>query len=172
MLSFEEEEQRLLGTALSPAPQRLVLTLAGISAKDSASVLAQIKNVLRTVVAVRAGGVDWPSTEEWARRLPRWFVEGCAPERTQAEIEEWLKFWRALPPLKRAAASEERAWTLSGWLHWFAPGGDERQWRWLDAGVEGDHRLWITIEVAGYPTAYGALRWLLRAAAVTNIDER
>lgn len=172
MLSFEEEEQRLSGTAPSPASQRLVLTLGGTSTKDSASALAQIKDVLRAVVAVRARGADWPNTAEWANRLPQWFVEACAPERTQAEIEEWLKFWRALPPGKRAAASEARAWTLSGWLHWFAPTGDERQWRWLDSGIEGEHRLWITIEVAGYPTAYGALRWLLRTAGITNIEER
>jgi hypothetical protein len=83
----------------------------------------------------------------------------------------WLKKWRALSPEEQAAEEERQPWALADWLHWFAKGPDERQWRWLSGRPIARDRLQITLEVAGLPTAYGALAWLLRAAGAVKVGE-
>lgn len=172
MRSFLDEEHLLNGNGPAAKTHSLTLTIEGTCASGSESVLERVKDGLRPVVAARAHGNAWPSDAEWSQRLPFWFVDACVPERTPAEITAWMDHWRTLSPKRQAIAAEARAWTLSGWLHWFAPGGDERQWRWFDSGIISSDRFWITIEVEGYPTAYGALRWLLRAAGATDLEEK
>lgn len=169
MISFLEELRNLDGLPKAPAQSGLLtLTLQG---DGDVEVISRAKEVLRPVVSILARGSDWPDVDEWTSTLPEWFVRACVPEPTQAEADAWLKRWHSLSPARKAEEEERQPWSLPAWLHWLSPGENERQWRWLDAGTEG-HRLWITIEVAGYPTAYGALRWLLRAAGATHINER
>lgn len=43
------------------------------------------------------------------------------------------------------------------------------EWFWWDAEVGTDGTLQVTVEVPGWPTALGALDWLLRAAGAAEI---
>ena len=83
------------------------------------------------------------------------------------EAERWVAWWRTLAPADKARAESEKRWTLEDWLYWLTP--SQRQWFWWDAVTDGDHALRVTVEVADWPTALGALDWLLRAAGASEV---
>jgi len=126
----------------------------------AADVLRRSREVLHAVLI--GAEPAWPSVEVWSRRLPLWFVEGCAAEQSAEDREQWLDWWRGLDPAARASAAEERPWSFRDWLSWLQPG--ERQWFWWDGRVVGPDEARILVEVPSWPTALGALTWLLRVA--------
>src|SRR5436305_4029099 len=130
------------------------------------TLLARCREVLLTVLG--QSETDWPSTVSWAELLPDWFVAACTPERSPAEAERWLAWWRTLDPEEKAKAANEQPWTLADWLYWLTPA--ERQWYWWDATIESDTALRVVVEVPGWPAALGALDWLLRAAGATEVS--
>lgn len=77
--------------------------------------------------------------------MPEWFVAACSPERT----------------------AEKTSWTLADWLYWMEP--DERQWFWWDARIDGEGATTVLVEVPRWPSATGALEWLLRAAGASSV---
>lgn len=105
--------------------------------------------------------------EEWRAILPGWFVAACGPEMSLEDAELWLVWWRALGPEGKALAETDSRWPLADWLYWVTP--SERPWYWWDAEVTGDGGLRVIVEVPGWPTALGALDWLLRACGVREI---
>jgi hypothetical protein len=115
-------------------------------------------------------GPDWPTLEKWSTLLPQWFVDACAPEQSQQETEEWLVWWRSLPPDEQAAAEDAQPWSLGDWLHWFKP--EERTWFWWDARVISPDTLRLIVQITDWPTPLGSLRWLLTAAGAREIDEQ
>jgi len=131
---------------------------------NAADVLARVREVMGEIVKT---GEPWPDLEYWRSQLPRWFVDASAPERSRDEIEQWLAWWRSLPPHEQAQAAAEQKWTLADWLFSVQP--SERQWFWWDARVESPDILRVLVEVPGDPVALGALEWLLRAAGATEI---
>jgi hypothetical protein len=171
MTPYSEELRRLDGQAPSGTATMLRLVLVAKCPRGAAEVLERVRDVLGRVVGALASGSELPDARKWRETLPSWFVEACRPEMSQAEALDWLEKWRALSPPQQAAEEERQAWSLEDWLHWFAKGPDERQWRWLSGQVAAPDRLKVTLEVAGLPTAYGALTWLLRAAGATAIIE-
>lgn len=173
MLSYNEELSRLNGdgaTATSKSAD-LTITLNVHCPGGAAEVLKRVKTVLGQVVSVRASGSEWPQVEAWARVLPGWFVEACQPEMSREEAQAWLEKWRSLSADEQAAEEARQPWALADWLHWFAKGPDERQWRWFSGGAAGPDRLQVVLEAEGLPTAYGALVWLLRAAGAVRVQE-
>jgi hypothetical protein len=129
------------------------------------AVVAKCKQVLDTVVQI--DGDSWPSEALWAKILPVWFVEGCAPEESAEQKQQWLDWWRTLNDQDRSVAAQDREWSLAAWLHWFQPA--ERQWYWWDGEpVDETHGL-ITVATQGLPVPLGALRWLLRVAGADEI---
>jgi hypothetical protein len=94
-------------------------------------------------------------------------VAACGPERSREDAERWLAWWRTLGPVDKARAESKQQWALPDWLYWLMP--SERQWFWWDAEVGRDGSLRVTIEVAGWPVALGALGWLLRAAGAVEL---
>ena len=132
---------------------------------NAARVLDGAKQVLLAVL--EHAGPPWPSLEEWRAVLPDWFVEGCAPEMSPAEAEQWLTLWRSLPPEEQARATRERRWALAGWLYWLEPA--QREWYWWNATVEEPDSLHVVVQVEGWPAPLGALDWLLRVAGGNEI---
>lgn len=132
---------------------------------DGGGVLERSRAVMLAIL--EHSGSQWPTVEEWSSLLPPWFVGACAPEMSREEAERWLSWWRSLGPAERARTESERRWTLADWLYWLTP--SERQWFWWDAEVDEGGELRIAIEVEGWPTALGALDWLLRAAGAMEI---
>lgn len=100
--------------------------------------------------------------------VPAWFVQACAPEPTAAERERWLAWWRTLDHAGKVVAERERGWTLQEWLSWMEP--QERTW-WWDAQPTSEFDATIAVEVEGWPTALGALEWLLTASGASTISE-
>ncbi|QRP49055.1 hypothetical protein [Amycolatopsis sp. FDAARGOS 1241] len=128
-------------------------------------VLGRSRAVLLEVL--EHSGPGWPTVEEWRSILPPWFVAACGPEMRREDAERWMAWWRTLGPADKARVESERRWTLADWLYWLMP--SERQWFWWDAKVGRDDTLRVSIEVMGWPTALGALDWLLRAAGAVEV---
>jgi hypothetical protein len=169
--TYRDELERIEGRDAGSTGGRLTLALEAHCPGGAEVVLERTKDVLRGVVTPRARGGAWPDLGQWRRVLPGWFVDACAPEQTEEQLVAWLKRWRSLSPAEQVAEEQRQAWALADWLHWFAPGPDERQWRWLGARVITPDRLEVTLAVSGLPTAYGAFGWLLRAAGAATIRE-
>ncbi len=145
----------------------LAVVTGSVDGEPAAEVLQRAKEVMRRVIEVDAS--DWPTEEQWAERLPGWFVQACPPEQTEQEQQDWLAWWRSLDAAARAEAEARQPWSLGEWLHWLQP--DERQWFWWDDGVmdgpEADVR--VTVEVPGWPAPIAALTWLLRASGASSL---
>ena len=132
---------------------------------EPAGVLTKVREVLRVVLLNTAD--SWPSVDRWRDVLPSWFVARCAPEQSQAEAAEWLKWWRSLPAHERAAAELARPWTLSNWIYWLEP--VRREWFWWDGFVDEAGIVHVSVQVMGWPAPLGALDWLLRAGGAQNV---
>jgi hypothetical protein len=57
---------------------------------------------------------------------------------------------------------------MPDWLFWMTPG--ERQWFWWESRVDTASTATVVIEVSGWPTAVGALRWLLEVAGASTVE--
>ena len=152
----EDERPRNLGTVCFTA------TCAG----NAWEVASNAKDVLRIV---SEESLDrWPSLEEWKRKLPRWFVERCAPEMSHLEAENWLARWQSLSFEEQQRAELEKSWSLSDWLYWLKPG--IRTWFWWDIAEPSGSKIVLAVEVLDWPFPWGALSWLLRASGATNVE--
>jgi hypothetical protein len=159
MLKSDDEAFRLWSGALSSG-----VPFVAAFCEDPKLVLARVRSVLQPVFEV--GRSDWPSLEKWEMLLPEFFVAACANPESEADSEAWLSWWRNLDPTQQADALDRKPWTLAGWLYWFEP--HNRTWRWLGAGLN-DNTLFVELASDQWPTASGALVWLLRACGATNI---
>jgi hypothetical protein len=164
------EELRHLsqGPRAGEVPGGVGLVEVYVSTGGSASDLfSRCREVVRAAL-VEAAGQEWPSVDAWSQKLPGWFVRACAAEESAEEAARWLTWWRGLDDDARVRAARERPWSLPDWLHWLQP--DERQWYWWDAIAHGAHEGRVLVEVPAWPTALGALEWLLRVAGADRVD--
>jgi hypothetical protein len=142
----------------------ILLRLEAVTSNQSREVLSRAREVLTAVLANGAKAMD---LEAWRQALPRWFVERSAPEQTRAEAEEWLAWWRTLPPAEQGAADARRDWSLDDWLYWFEP--EQRSWYWWDARPLDESTVEVVIDALEAPPPVGALEWLLRAAGAERL---
>jgi hypothetical protein len=164
-----EEERHLVSgprPGENPGGARLVSVAASCHG-DADQVLSRCREVMLSMLA--DAGPPWPSTTKWLESLPPWFVARCAPQRTRQEAQQWLDRWRTLPAEERSSVADEVNWSVSDWLFWLEP--SERQWYWWDAVVQNSDRLWLVVEIEGWPVALGALRWLLRASGAVAVTQ-
>lgn len=168
-MNTREELMRLLGDiAPNDIPGGVgIARVSGVAASNPSVVLDRCREVMRAVLEDAEGG--WPTVDEWKLRLPKFFVEAAAPERSTKAAEHWLAEWRGLSPAEQAVASRAAPWSLADWLYWMEP--ERREWYWWDAGTDGRAQLWVDVQVDGWPTAVGALRWLLRAAGALDVSD-
>ena len=131
-------------------------------------VLQNSREVL--AIVLRQYEKNWLSENEWREVLPRWFVEGCAPESTEEENEENLANWRTLSREEQIREEEEEFWSVMEWISWFEP-TEERYWFWWDAVVKAPNLLLVAVEVVDciYPSV--SLEWLLRASGAIKVEE-
>jgi hypothetical protein len=129
-------------------------------------VLRRAKEVLS--ILDEAGLQEWPSDEEWTKKLPWWFVSACAPPMTTQQANEWLASWRKLPPNEQAQMEIEKDWALPDWLYWMQP--ENRQWCWWDAkAVDDIDHIVVAVVVEAWPFSWGALRWLFKTAGASDV---
>lgn len=113
---------------------------------------------------------SWPDREEWSALLPGWFVDACAPERSEEESKRWLKWWDGLDwDQKQREAQRPKPWSLEGWLHWFSP--EMRTWYWWRGEILDESNFRLSIMTQEWPPVVGALAWLVRAAGATMTEE-
>ncbi|MFI5678141.1 hypothetical protein [Streptomyces cellulosae] len=140
------------------------------SAADPASVIERARDVLSRVIAQV---MPWPGEEAWARLLPPWFVQRCAPEPRADpswDATAWLAQWQAKSQAEKILDSQG-PWTLSNWLYYFDPidgDGDDRSWWWWNAGGDRPDTGWIDVATTGWPFGTGSLYWLIEASGGTN----
>ena len=123
----------------------------------------------QVVKAIIDNGDPWPNLDEWKKKLPDWFASACAPEQTREEAERWLVWWRSLPPAEKAAAEDERGWSLSDWLYWLEP--EQRDWFWWEGRAVSNDRAIIAVEVMDFNAPLGSLKWLLRTAGAREVRD-
>jgi hypothetical protein len=112
------EEQRHLDVGPRPREQVGGAGTVSVIARcrgDADRVAERARDVLRAVLA--HAGPPWPAVSEWRQLLPAWFVGGSAPERSRAEAERWLSWWRSLLAEEQARVAQEQRWTLADWLY-------------------------------------------------------
>jgi hypothetical protein len=156
------------GPRASETPSAAGIVLFIVSCPSGANaVLERATTVLKLMdEAVLAG---WPANENVRPLLPEWFRSACISEQSREQVEQWLTWWRSLPPDERARVELEQPWDLETWLHWMEP--SNRQWFWWDANIpEGARTIALELEVDGSPFPWGALRWLFRAAGASSIE--
>jgi hypothetical protein len=166
---FEQEYQRL---TVSPSPDSRPGGLGTIQFRarclgNAAQVLARVKEVL---AVVSESSEPWPTMAEWQKRLPRWFLDRCAPAMTREQAEKWLTAWRELPPAERDRAENEKHWSLEDWLYWMEP--SNRTWTWWDGCDQDADTLALAIEVMDWPFPWGSFRWLIIASGAENVEAR
>lgn len=144
-----------------------LVRLTADAAGDAAAVLDRARDVMRVILEHSHG--DWPVAQEWTRDLPGSFVMAAGEEESREEAERWLVEWRELSPSDQVTASRAAAWSLSDWLYWMDP--IRREWHWWDGAADDPHHLWVEVVVDGWPTAVGALRWLLKASGADQISD-
>lgn len=163
---MHDERARLHhGPTPDQRPDGFGLIRLTLQAHDPEGVLERVRDVLDSVITLDRATFD----EDAPGSVPHWFVEACTPEPTPEEQQAWLAWWRTLDHPAKAAAERERGWTLQNWLSWMEPG--ERTWWWWDGHVTGPSTAAVSVVVEGWPTALGALHWLLTASGAREITE-
>ena len=116
------------------------MTLAATCPGGAEAALQRVREVLDVVLAPRP---SWPSTGEWARILPAWFVAQCTDD---VHVQSCV--------IDR--------WSLRAWVWWFQP--DQRRFRLVEARAERE-RLELVVEPTGQGSLMtGALEWLIKCA--------
>lgn len=130
-------------------------------------VLVKAKTVLKAVDEAALAG--WPANGEPVPNLPEWFTSACVAEMSSEQAQQWLGWWKSLPPEEQTRAEIERDWSLQNWLYWMEP--RNRQWFWWDAKLLEDYdSIALAIEVKAWPFPWGALRWLFRATGASAVE--
>jgi len=135
----------------------------------ASDVLTKATSLLRTVDEITLLSTSWPTDEQWSLKLPGWFTSVCAEPMTQQQAEQWLAWWRDLPPDEQAKVEIEKDWSLDNWLYWMQP--ENRQWFWWDAKILGDcNHVVVVVQVESWPFPWGSLRWLFKAAGASALE--
>ncbi|MBS9386409.1 MAG: hypothetical protein NTY89_18550 [Nostocales cyanobacterium LacPavin_0920_SED1_MAG_38_18] len=163
------DEIRHLNTLPEPTerPKGLGIVRFIVQCPNNAEmVLNHAKEVLEAVLKQMPD--ETLDNDIWNISLPNWFIDACAPEKSQEEAEQWLKWWRSLPPQEQEKASKDVKWSLEDWIYWIKP--NMRQWFWWDAIIDDACTIRIAVEVEAYPFAWGSLEWLFKASGANIVQ--
>ena len=169
---FGGELERVRGLHQATPSDGELLTVRAHVSTDPVKVLARARQVL---LAVLEGlPEDWPANEkrpfpalqEWEQRLPRWFVNLCTAETSEAKITATAWRLHELPPDVRELISHHTAPSLGSWVSCFER---HRSWLWWDASLSTDH---FDLRYVVFDTSYTSwdLSWLLVAAGAWRLD--
>jgi len=165
------ELKRLLGGTTSDinSEGKTIVPYEVASSTDIGVVIEKATNILIIADKLSLDGL-WPSRDQWAVRLPVWFVSACSPEKTPEQLKLYLEWWDGLNrEQKLEYAKTPRNWSLMNWTHAISP--NRRSWLWWDSRAISDTRSILRILVDGHPFSTGSLEWLLRASGADTIIE-
>lgn len=118
-------------------PEGSIRRFVGVTEGDAAAALARCKEVLVAVTHWIPRSSERPvSLRQWKDHTPKWFLEACGPELSQAEAEDEVARWRALDSASKAGWEAEHRWSFADWIAWFDWSSDlRRSWLWGDGGT-------------------------------------
>ena len=171
---FGEELRRLRGEVVR-APDGVDLRTVRVEVVGDPAVAAkQAGEVLASVLSELPE--DWPSNTQqpfpsiecWARTLPGWFVDLCAPEMSESKITATSWRLHRLPMEVRDLISQNTAPSLGAWISCFE---HYRSWVWWGVAMfENAYELDYVVFDDGY-TRWD-LNWLLVASGGWRLSYR
>lgn len=140
-----DQLERIEGNVSGEAPPPVALRVRFESHRKAREVLKRTQEVMREIAAVKTA--DWPTDDDWRRRLPAWFV-GSFEGRTLAEL-----------------VSDLSLWDYGSWLDAMkAPG-----WEWWSSEV-GDNKGSVRCVAYAYPFGVEPLMYVLRSAGASAVQ--
>ncbi|WP_080816932.1 hypothetical protein [Agrobacterium deltaense] len=111
-----------------------------------------------------------PSLEVWNAVLPKWFIEACAPEATQDQLEEEMSLKRSMIFEEWVNMMNSKPWSVSSWVYWFEPA--RRNWFWNKGKEITPKNISLNIFTIDHPLTTDSLRWAVKTAGgeVKSID--
>jgi hypothetical protein len=168
MIKTEELRHLRLGAYSDEKPGGIaIVQFKAFCSGNATEVLSHCKEVLEIILR-ESGETHRLPDVSWRTVLPQWFLESCTQERTPAEVEDWLRWWRSLSSEEQSRVEAEATWSLEDWLYWLEP--NRRKWFWWDGIVKNPNMLRVLVEVEEWPFAWESLAWLLRASKATSIQ--
>jgi len=128
--------------------------------------IRRVKTVLAVIDETALLG-DWPQADQWRSRLPKWFVDACAPAMSELEANTWLIRWKKMSLKERAADEASRLWSLDNWLYWMEP--ERRAWFWLCADPVSPQEVMFTVDVDSWPFPWDDMKWLWKSAGARDV---
>lgn len=159
-MKIEEELNNLMSLTKDSNSHGLTADLVVLCNGNAPEVLERCKDVLKKVIGSELSYED--SVDDWSALLPEWFVEACADEISREEADKIL----ATP---EGFAILANRWTVKGFIDWFRP--EDRSWFWWNGKVKDSNTLMIQLVVYGFPFAWGALEFLLKASGANEVEE-
>jgi hypothetical protein len=140
-----DQVERIERNVSGEAPPPVALRLRFESPTNPEEVLERTQHVMREVAAAQAA--DWPSDDDWRRRLPEWFLRSFEGH----TLDELM--------------SDPNLWDFGSWLDAMkAPG-----WEWWSSEVtekEGNVRCVAHAD----PFGVEPLMYLLRSAGASEVE--
>lgn len=153
-------------------PRGWLRRFVGEVSGEAETALDRCKEVLVAVTHAMPGLREPDRPDFWLDHVPQWFLDRCAPSKSQEEAEAELAHWRSLDAAGKARYEQEQAWTFDEWVAWFDWRSDlRRSWLWWDGGTTDAQHFWIEVEVNEDPVAMGTLFWMMRAAGALAVVE-
>jgi hypothetical protein len=112
----------------------------------------------------------WPTTEQWGKLLPEWFVEACDRAMSREDGEARVARWQLKEDAERDRTSDEQPWSLAEWLYWMGPA--QPGWRLRRMGSPVPTVLEVTVRAYGSPTSLRAFKWLAKTAGAEHIKAK
>jgi len=154
-----ELERLLLNSFPTSEPYGLLVEVTAVTDFRSLEVLDRIKELLRRIIDCELSFDD--ELADWKALMPAWFLGELYPPLSTSDAKRLLQSPGGFDRLSDH-------WTLDGFLHWFRP--ENRSWYWWYGEIESQSKVRIFIEVDGYPFAWGALKFLVKAAGAQEVS--
>ncbi|MDO9384545.1 MAG: hypothetical protein Q7T86_16970 [Hyphomicrobiaceae bacterium] len=161
------ELAQLQGDEPDALPELLRVRLVGRSEEAANVVVQRVSHILQVVDCTLLNNAA-AANVDWREVVPTWFLTAVIPTLTPAEQQQHLSWWRNLSAEEKARYEITQKWTLDGWLYWMEP--ELRQWFMLSLHYSGKDQIGGLIRVLEWPTPWGSLRWLFRAAGCSQLE--
>jgi hypothetical protein len=140
-----EQVERIEQYTSGEIPPPVALRLRFASGTRPEGVLNRTRQVMRQVAVAQRG--DWPTDDDWRRRLPAWFLRSF-------EGHNWDEL-----------IADSSLWDFGSWLDAMKGPG----WEWWSSEVCNDEGI---VRCVAYADPYGVepLEFLLRSAGALEVD--
>lgn len=132
-------------------------------------IVEKIKEILLIIDRISISGDDWPTVEEWKRKLPGWFISKFLPDRTEAQKKEFIEVWDSMDFEKKNTIENKKIeWRFKNWIYYF----DLNNRDFFIENMEiGKGNVLLTIVSLDLPFSVGPIDWLIRVSGGSGLVE-